>query len=166
MIERKEIVVNKEIEDFFEKINKIPYGEILLRVLKKFSDEKTWKISNDEKNTKVYGECTLFDKVNPPIIEIVYSNKGTSLSEAIYRNKKDFSNKEHTGGYLNIPTRIISNAIIGDNKLDFKIHRKIREEMDLSNPYKRFLFDIGGFISLSIKEYEAKEADRLPSLTS
>lgn len=148
-----------EIESFFEKIKKVPYGEISVLVLEKFADKKTLKISKDEEYTRVCGKCTPFDELNPPIIEITYSNKGASLFETIYRNEDDLSNNDHTGGFFNIPTSVINNNIVRDSKIDFHPHRKIREEMDLSNSYKRFVYKIGGFISSSIDEYEAKKAN-------
>ena len=151
-MDKEKTSVNQEKEAFLEKVKKIPDAvEVILPVLKKFTDKESWEFSEDEEKTIIFGKDISFDQVNPPIIEVVLSKKRDFLFLNIFRNENDFLRKENKSARLTISSSGI------DTKKDFVVRKSIMEDTDLSNPYKRLLFQIGGFISSLIDELESKK---------
>ncbi|MCJ7804739.1 hypothetical protein MUP35_03350 [Patescibacteria group bacterium] len=151
MVERREIVDNKEIEDFLGKIKKVHHGEISPLVLGKFADKKTLKLLRDKGNTRFYGECVPFDKINPPIIEITFLKKENFLFLTIVRNENDFSRQENASDCL-----LISGSG-GEAKIESAIYKNRRENANFLDSYERYLAQINGYIASLIEEIESKK---------
>ncbi len=148
-MDKEKTPINQEKEVFFEKIKKIPDAtEILLPVLEKFSDKESWEFSGD--GERLSAKIISFDKVKPPIINVVLHIKENIKEKYaflnIFRSENDFLRQENKSARFTISSSGI------DTKKDFIVRKSIMEDTDLSNPYKRLMFQIGGFISSLIDE--------------
>ena len=104
MVEQDPKISKKEL--FLEEIKKIPDSEIAQPVLEKFTDKETWEFSED--GDRLSGKIISFDKVNPPIIDVVLYNKG-----------KDFDILHFaTHGVMDASSPMFSSLIFADKRLN------------------------------------------------